>query len=56
MNLQTTKPRAKWAGDSWWIVHPATGYMIQTTRPHDGAITLLRQFVLPRMTERRASC
>ena len=58
MNLQTTKPRARWlaGGDPtkarmWEVRHPGTSAAYWTEFPHDAAITLLRRHVLPRMVE-----
>ena len=59
MNLQTEKPRAKWLPGSdpatcrmWKISHPHSGVRIWSELPHDGAIEMLRDWVLPKMTER----
>lgn len=55
MNLQTTKPRARCVPGStiplWWIMHPDTNVRTCHFYPHDGAVALLREFVLPRMVE-----
>ena len=58
MNLQTTKPRARLVAQAdgdlpelWRITHPESYTAILTCRPHDGAVALLREFVLPRMIE-----
>jgi hypothetical protein len=58
MNLQTVKPRARWlvGGNPlvdlmWEVRHPLTGVCIWSERPHDAAVHLLREYVLPRHVE-----
>ncbi|WCM21381.1 hypothetical protein NDK50_08015 [Paraburkholderia bryophila] len=57
MNLQTTKPRARYLPGGgkfcllWEIKHPLTSVSMWASLPHDGAITLLREYVLPRQVE-----
>jgi hypothetical protein len=54
MNLQTTKPRARWlpggnpmVAHMWEIKHPLTSVSVWSARPHDGAAHLLSKYVLP---------
>ena len=58
MNLQTTKPRARWlaGGDPtkarmWEVRHPGTCVVCWSEIPHDAAVLLLRKYVLPSMVE-----
>lgn len=53
MNLQTIKPRARWQPNlgCWLITHPLSDTSAFAHRPHDAAVALLREYVLPRQVE-----
>lgn len=57
MNLQTVKARARFIGvvmgdlPVWHVTHPDTAVGFLACRPHDVAVELLKEHVLPRMVE-----
>lgn len=58
MNLQTVKARARWVADPmltgrpfWCVKHPLSNLTIFTDLPHDAAVEMIRDYVLPRHVE-----
>ena len=53
MNLQTVKARARWVPscDVWCVKHPLANARIYTTLPHDAAVEMIREYVLPMHVE-----
>lgn len=62
MNLQTVKARARWVPGyaGWCVTHPLAKATFSTYRPHDAAVAMIRDYVLPRHVElareRETSC
>lgn len=51
MNLQTIKAKARYVGFGLWqVTHPCATVSVTAHYPHDLAVYLLRNFVLPNMT------
>ncbi|MBR8114457.1 hypothetical protein KDX10_32970 [Burkholderia cenocepacia] len=58
--MQTIKPRARWlkggTGQMWELSHPDSLWRLWSALPHDGALYMLRETVLPNQIRKRDWC